>query len=359
MSTVEIIELTKTYGSNLALSPTSFRVEEGEFFSLLGPSGCGKTTTLRMIAGFVAPTRGAIVIGGEDLTFLPPERRGIGIVFQNYAIFPHMNVFDNIAFGLVMRKVPKPEIAKRVMAALDQVGLTGYHLRYQRELSGGEQQRVALARVLITEPRILLLDEPLSALDKKLREEMKYWIKELQRNLKITTIYVTHDQGEALTMSDRIAVMNKGSVAQIGTPDEIYEHPASRFVTEFIGESNILDVVVRSVDGGISTLALGDMTALARTRPGLAVGDTAALVVRPEQVLLGADATGIAGETVSRLTGVVLDHTYQGSFIRYRVDVGGHKLVAEVANRADQLLIADGTKVAVAWQADGASLTNN
>ena len=355
MSTVEIVELTKSYGGTLALSPTSFRVEEGEFFSLLGPSGCGKTTTLRMIAGFVAPTGGAVVIGGEDLTFLPPERRGIGIVFQNYAIFPHMNVFDNIAFGLLMRKVPKPEIAKRVMEALDQVGLSGYHARFQRELSGGEQQRVALARVLITEPRILLLDEPLSALDKKLREEMKYWIKELQRNLKITTLYVTHDQGEALTMSDRIAVMNKGSVAQIGTPDDIYERPASRFVTEFIGESNILDVVVQSVDGGLCKVSIGDKVALARSRLGLAVGDVAALVVRPEQVLLGEDAA----QSANPLSGVVLDHTYQGSFIRYRVDVGGHKLVAEVANRSDQSIIADGTKVAVAWQAEGASLTTN
>ena len=209
MSDVELSGLTKRYGETLAVADVSLRVEEGEFFSLLGPSGCGKTTTLRMIAGFVRPNEGRVFIGGEDMTLLPPERRGIGIVFQNYAIFPHMTVFDNIAFGLRMRKVPKREIRGRVGKALEQVNLDGYERRYQRELSGGEQQRVALARVLITEPKILLLDEPLSALDKKLREEMKYWIKELQQSLGITTVYVTHDQGEALTMSDRIAVMNQ------------------------------------------------------------------------------------------------------------------------------------------------------
>jgi putative spermidine/putrescine transport system ATP-binding protein len=359
MSTVEITHLSKNYGNTVALSPTSFRVEEGEFFSLLGPSGCGKSTTLRMIAGFVPPTSGSILIGGEDVTFLPPERRSIGIVFQNYAIFPHMNVFDNIAFGLLMRKVPKLEIAKRVMAALDQVGLTGYHDRFQRELSGGEQQRVALARVLITEPRILLLDEPLSALDKKLREEMKYWIMELVRSLKITTIYVTHDQGEALTMSNRIAVMNKGSVAQIGTPNEIYERPINRFVTEFIGESNILNVVVKSVQGGVCKVAIGDTEGFAQSRPGLAPGDLALLVVRPEQVLLVLDAAAPIGSGICRFTAIVLDHTYQGSFIRYRLDIGGQTIVAEVANRSDQSLFVKGMKVVVEWQAEAASLTVN
>ena len=355
MSTVEIIELSKNYGDTAALRPTSLKVGEGEFFSLLGPSGCGKTTTLRMIAGFVPPSGGAIMIGGRDVTFLPPEQRGIGIVFQNYAIFPHMNVFDNIAFGLLMRKVPKPEIAKRVGAALGQVGLSGYETRFQRELSGGEQQRVALARVLITEPGILLLDEPLSALDKKLREEMKYWIKELQGELKITTIYVTHDQGEALTMSDRIAVMNRGEVAQIGAPDEIYERPASRFVTEFIGESNILDVAISEVKNGMCRFSIGSQEARAPALSGLGAGDKASLVLRPEQVLVGPVA-GKAGKQVNRLKGLVVDHTYQGSFIRYRLDIDGQTLIAEVANRADKAVLADGAKVSIAWREDGAGL---
>ncbi len=356
MSTVEIIELSKSYGQTEALAPTSLMVEEGEFFSLLGPSGCGKTTTLRMIAGFVPPSNGIIKIGGTDVTFLPPERRGIGIVFQNYAIFPHMNVFDNIAFGLQMRKVEKSEIRRRVAAALEQVGLAGYDARYQRELSGGEQQRVALARVLITEPGILLLDEPLSALDKKLREEMKYWIKELQSELKITTLYVTHDQGEALTMSDRIAVMNKGHVAQIGEPNEIYERPSSRFVTEFIGESNILQVSITGVANGICDLALGDQKAAARATSKLSVGDSAALVLRPEQVLLADEAEAASGDDLCRLTGVVLDHTYQGAFVRYRLDVSGQTLIAEVANRVDRDVVPDGSTVPLAWRASGAGL---
>ncbi len=358
MSDVEIVELSKNYGDTVALTPTNLRVEEGEFFSLLGPSGCGKTTTLRMIAGFVRPTTGAILIGGTDLTFMPPEKRGIGIVFQNYAIFPHMNVFDNIAFGLKLRKTPAPEIAKRVAAALDQVGLAGYERRYQRELSGGEQQRVALARVLITEPKILLLDEPLSALDKKLREEMKYWIKELQRELRITTLYVTHDQGEALTMSDRIAVMNKGAVAQIGAPQDIYEHPASRFVTEFIGESNILNAKVESIDAADCRLAIGRHHVNAMGQGGIAAGAQVALVIRPERVLIGAEAqtAAAADAAVNRITARVIDHTYQGAFIRYRLDIDGQTLVAETPNRTDRAVLADGAEVAVAWPADGTAL---
>ena len=208
------------------------------FYSILGPSGCGKSTTLRMIAGFVLPTDGEIFVGDTNITYQAPEKRNIGFVFQNYAIFPHMNVFDNISFGLRMRNFDKKTIGTKVVKALEQVNLTGFAARFQRELSGGEQQRVALARVLVTEPQILLLDEPLSALDKKLREEMKIWIKELQRKLKITTVYVTHDQSEALTMSDRIAVMDKGKISQIGTSTDIYERPKNKFVADFIGISN-------------------------------------------------------------------------------------------------------------------------
>ena len=244
MAAVQLVGLTKKYAGHVAVSEINLKIASGEFFSLLGPSGCGKTTTLRMVAGFVAPDDGRILIDGDDIVDLPPEKRDVGIVFQNYAIFPHMNVADNIAFGLRMRKVEKPEIARRVRDALQQVGLSGYEQRFQKQLSGGEQQRVALARVLVTRPRILLLDEPLSALDKNLREEMKYWIKDLQKSLGVTTIYVTHDQSEALTMSDRIGVMNKSRVVRVGTPTEIYERPGDLFVTTFIGESNLLDATV-------------------------------------------------------------------------------------------------------------------
>ena len=346
MSDVEISGLTKRYGETLAVDDVSLRVDEGEFFSLLGPSGCGKTTTLRMIAGFVRPNEGRVLIGGEDMTLLPPEKRGIGIVFQNYAIFPHMTVFDNIAFGLKMRKIPKREIRGRVGKALDQVNLDGYERRYQRELSGGEQQRVALARVLITEPKILLLDEPLSALDRKLREEMKYWIKGLQQSLGITTVYVTHDQGEALTMSDRIAVMNKARVVQIGAPTTIYEHPADRFVTDFIGESNILEARVEAVSGHECRIALGGVAFAVPRRDGIEAGQSVGFVVRPERVLIGPAAQAVDGPKV---TATVVDRSYQGAIIRYRLQFEGQEIVAEVPNRPDQPDLADGAEAVIGW----------
>ena len=353
MSDVEISGLTKRYGETLAVDDVSLRVDEGEFFSLLGPSGCGKTTTLRMIAGFVRPNEGRVLIGGEDMTLLPPEKRGIGIVFQNYAIFPHMTVFDNIAFGLKMRKIPKREIRGRVGKALDQVNLDGYERRYQRELSGGEQQRVALARVLITEPKILLLDEPLSALDRKLREEMKYWIKGLQQSLGITTVYVTHDQGEALTMSDRIAVMNKARVVQIGAPATIYEHPADRFVTDFIGESNILEARVEAVSGHECRIALGGVAFAVPRRDGIEAGQSVGFVVRPERVMIGAAAAAVDGP---KAAATVIDRSYQGAIIRYRMTLEGQEIVAEVPNRPDQPDLADGAETVIGWTVESGEL---
>ena len=257
-----------------------------------------------------------------------------------------MTAYDNIAFGLKMRKVPKREIRSRVGKALEQVNLDGYERRYQRELSGGEQQRVALARVLITEPKILLLDEPLSALDKKLREEMKYWIKGLQQSLGVTTVYVTHDQGEALTMSDRIAVMNRAQVVQIGAPATIYEHPADRFVTDFIGESNILEAQVAALSGQECRIAVGRFEFAAPRREGVEAGQAVGFVVRPERVLIGAAAQAVDGP---KATATVVDRSYQGALIRYRMTLEGQEIVAEVPNRPDQPDLADGAETVIGW----------
>ena len=359
MADVRLENLAKRYGDTVAVEAVDVAIDEGEFFSLLGPSGCGKSTTLRMIAGFVKPDAGRIVVGGVDMTDLPPERRDIGIVFQNYAIFPHMHVYDNIAFGLRMRRLDETAIATKVKAALEQVDLLGYERRFQRELSGGQQQRVALARVLVIEPRILLLDEPLSALDKKLREEMKYWIKNLQQKLGITTVYVTHDQGEALTMSDRIAVMNAGRIDQIGSPKEVYEHPTSRFVTSFIGESNILTVAVAAVDGRQTTLDLGDGVRVhAGSRDGIGEGREVGLVIRPEHILLGQDAAALAERRPdsNRLVAVVKDESYQGALIRYVLAAGGQTIVAEAQNRPDRDVTPIGGQVEIAWLPETSSI---
>jgi ABC-type Fe3+/spermidine/putrescine transport system ATPase subunit len=239
---IRLEQVTKTFdGKVVAVDAVTLDIAPGEFFSLLGPSGCGKTTSLRMIAGFEQPDSGRVHVGGQDITDVPVHRRDMGMVFQSYALFPHRTVAENVAFGLRMREVPKPEIARRVAAALAQVALTGLEERKPGQLSGGQQQRVALARALVIEPRVLLCDEPLGALDRKLRQQMQFELKELQQRLGVTLVFVTHDQEEALAMSDRIAVMNKGRVEQIGAPTEIYERPRTRFVADFIGEINLLD----------------------------------------------------------------------------------------------------------------------
>lgn len=327
MPEVTLKNLTKSYGVGYAVVDLNLSVGEGEFFSLLGPSGCGKSTTLRMIAGFVVPSRGEIRIGGDDVTNVPPERRDIGIVFQNYAIFPHMNVAENIAFGLKLRKVPKEEIQRRVAGALKQVGLAGCEDRFQRQLSGGEQQRVALARVLVTEPRILLLDEPLSALDKGLREEMKYWIKDLQKRLGITTIYVTHGQDEALTMSDQIAVMFKGRLAQVGSPEDIYERPQNIHVATFVGHANVVPAKVLSVAQGYCTVSALGTTMRVRAGVGIQPGIAAKVVFRPESV--GFD---LARGDTNRFDAVFIRATYQGPVVRLQAETAGQTINIDVAN---------------------------
>jgi spermidine/putrescine transport system ATP-binding protein len=238
---VEFVHVAKRFGEFIAVRDTSLRIEHGEFFSLLGPSGCGKTTTLRMVAGFEHPTSGAIRLLGKDIQDQPPHRRNVNMVFQNYALFPHLSVFDNVAFGLEVKRAPRQEIGRRVLEALEMVRLPGLDQRKPTQLSGGQQQRVALARALVNRPAVLLLDEPLGALDQKLRKEMQLELKRLQREVGITFIYVTHDQEEALTMSDRIAIMYQGVVLQVDRPSVIYEKPATRFVADFIGITNFLE----------------------------------------------------------------------------------------------------------------------
>ncbi len=301
---VELQGCARHYGDVRAVDAMDLTIFEGEFVSLLGPSGCGKTTTLNLVAGFVEPTAGRILIDGEDVTGVPAHRRGLGVVFQSYALFPHLSVFENVAFGLRERRAPASEIARRVGEALELVRLDRRGRQKPAELSGGMQQRVALARALVYRPRVLLLDEPLAALDKKLREEMRDELRAIQRAVGITTVFVTHDQAEALGLSDRIAVMSRGRIEQLGAPREIYERPASRFVADFIGASTVLRG--RAVAGDEVALCPG-LTIKVTAGRALRVGEDVELAIRPERVGL---ATGPGeGATEARIDGLV----YQGS----------------------------------------------
>lgn len=356
MAEVEIVHIQKRFGQVPAVRDVTLTVPDGAFFSLLGPSGCGKTTILRMVAGFLRPTAGTIQIDARDVIGLPPEKRDIGIVFQNYALFPHMTVNDNIAFGLKMRKVPKVDIAQQVHTALEQVGLTGYGNRYPRELSGGEQQRVALARVLVTHPKVLLLDEPLSALDKKLREQMQFWIKDLQHRLGITTIYVTHDQAEAITMSDLIAVMNRGLVEQIGKPRDIYDFPRTRFVSNFIGESNVLAGKVMSTAGQHAEVALDGVRVHTRTSDSVASGQEVSIAVRPENILLDRETEILS---TNKLRGTVKKATFRGSIVRYLIALTtGAEIVAESHGTAEGEF-HEGDTLDVGWKPEHASILSD
>lgn len=279
--------VTKRFQQVTAVDAVNLEIRDGEFFSMLGPSGCGKTTTLRMIAGFEFPSEGAIYLAGEHVERVPAYQRNVNTVFQSYALFPHMSVAQNIGFGLEMQGVKKSEITARVNDALAMVQLTGYGTRHPKQLSGGQQQRVALARALVNRPKVLLLDEPLGALDLKLRKEMQIELKRLQQEVGITFIYVTHDQEEALTMSDRIAVMSQGKLLQVGSPTEIYERPNCRFVADFIGEANFIDGVVKSIDGAYATVRVHDSLSLTGLlQAPSAVGAAVTIAVRPEKLRL-------------------------------------------------------------------------
>jgi spermidine/putrescine transport system ATP-binding protein len=306
-----------------AVRDVSVSIAEGEFFSLLGPSGCGKTTTMRMIAGFEEPTSGVVFLHGADVTLMPAHKRDVNMVFQSYALFPHMNVFDNVAFGLRRKNTPKHEVTDRVGEILGIVGLDGYGKRRPRELSGGQQQRVALARALVNRPRALLLDEPLGALDLKLRQSMQIELKRIQREVGITFVYVTHDQGEALTMSDRIAVMNAGVIEQLAPPRDIYEHPTTRFVAGFIGTSNLLSGRVTRAGDTEAVIEFGDGERIIVPRAGgaaAAPGDELEITVRPEKMTLSAAGAGTdAGTRQCALRGTVTEAVYLGTSTNYNV----------------------------------------
>ena len=320
--------LTKRFGDFVAVDDLSLDIAAGEFLTLLGASGSGKTTTLRMIAGFEPPTAGEILMGGAPIAALPPFKRDINTVFQHYALFPHMSVRENIAYGLRMRGVPTAEREERVTQALAMVQLGQLGARAPRQLSGGQQQRVALARALVNRPRVLLLDEPLGALDLKLRKEMQLELKHLQTGLGITFVYVTHDQEEALTMSDRIVLMRQGRIAQLGTPRDLYDRPASRYVADFIGETNLLPGTVVESGGGGATLQMDGYTLRGLSDVTIAPGTEAWLAVRPEAIDV---AEGLPPAGANVVAGTVADAVYAGAAVRMHVTLtSGRRLVASV-----------------------------
>ena len=312
--------IVKRYGDVPALGPVSFTVEEGEFLTLLGPSGCGKTTTLHVIAGLLEPDGGRLSMRGDDITALPTDKRGMGVVFQNYALFPHKTVEENIGFGLRMRRVPKPQIRERVREMLDVVGLPGVEARYPRQLSGGQRQRVALARAMVIHPPVLLLDEPLSNLDALLRKQMRSELRTIQRRIGITAIYVTHDQDEAFEMSDRVILLNQGRIEQIGSPERLYDRPETRFAAEFIGDANLIEGEVVETDDGIARIrAAGAGTIPANAADaGFAVGSPVYLVVRPERIRLSARPPDGAA-----LAATITDRVFTGENVRITVTTEG------------------------------------
>lgn len=344
---VEFRGVTKTYGNTIALDRVSLSVQRGEFLTLLGPSGCGKTTLLRMLAGFLEPTAGEIRIGGKPVAGIPPYRRNVGLVFQNYALFPHMSVFENVAFGLRRRGMSGTQLGARVGEVLTLVNLAGYAKRLPRELSGGEQQRVAIARAIAIRPSVLLFDEPLSNLDAKLREIMQVELKQIQREVGVTTIFVTHNQDEALALSDRVAVLSRGQVEQVGTPSEIYVNPRSRFVADFIGRSNILRGRVESWSGekGIVSTESGLRVEVC-SGPSHPIGSTIVIAIRAECVEL----VGAESPLGNKFDGVVESSVYLGAFTELVVRVGQTGLIARRLNRIGDFGPVAGQSVSLGWK---------
>jgi putative spermidine/putrescine transport system ATP-binding protein len=351
---LQLDSVSKTYGSVTAVDCVSFALADGEFLSLLGPSGSGKTTTLQMIAGLAHPTSGEILLGGRPIGPLPPYRRDIGMVFQNYALFPHMTVARNVAFPLEMRNVPRAEIGRRVEGVLKLVELPGLGNRYPRQLSGGQQQRVALARAIVFEPKLLLMDEPLGALDKKLREQMQLEIKHLHKRLGVSIIYVTHDQDEALVMSDRIGVFNRGRLEQIGSVEDLYEQPTTRFVAEFIGESNMVRGAVREAVNGHCILETGDGPLRGRAQHAFDAGSSALISVRPERIKLAEAAP--ADDARDCIKGRISEVIYMGRLRKYVIETGGGQklIVAQQASGIEARSFAVGETVVATFAPEDA-----
>jgi spermidine/putrescine transport system ATP-binding protein len=342
-------------GLIVAVDHIDLEVHDGEFFSLLGPSGCGKTTTLRMIGGFEQPTSGTIELAGQDVTWLPPYKRNVNTVFQNYALFPHLTIFDNVAFGLRRRQVPDAEVKARVTEMLELVELPGYERRKPAQISGGQAQRVALARALVNKPSVLLLDEPLGALDLKLRKQMQVELKRIQEEVGITFIYVTHDQEEAMTMSDRIAVMNRGKYEQLGDPETLYERPATEYVAGFLGISNLLPASLAGRDGQYITARLADGAAV-RVPASVVEGKSSMKIgVRPEKIRLHADAATVP-DGMNRIQGTVIDASYLGASTSYIIESGaGERFTVfeqNVERTSHGSLHRPGEEVHLSWSPD-------
>jgi len=341
MAFLSLSNISKVFGSTAAVEDFNLEVEKGEFVSFLGPSGCGKTTTLRMIAGFELPTTGSITLDGEDITYKSPNQRNVGMVFQSYALFPNLTIGQNIGFGLQVRKVPEAEIKKKVDEMLSLVHLESHINKYPYQLSGGQQQRIALTRALAINPRVLLLDEPLSALDAKIRVELRLEIRRIQQAMGITTIYVTHDQEEALLISDRVVVMSQGLMEQVGTPANIYNFPSSEFVAQFVGQLNMLPVT--QVDLKENTCVLAGQKVKFEHSPERKISDSPRLAIRPEELQIG------TGEGRNALKGKVESVLFLGAIVRLRVDVGGVVLSADFFNERTRTLPRVGDDVIVSF----------
>jgi ABC-type Fe3+/spermidine/putrescine transport system ATPase subunit len=357
MVSVKLENLTKRFGDNVVVDQVDLQIDDGEFFTLLGPSGCGKTTTLRIVAGFYRPDQGNVYFGKELMNDIPPFKRDTGMVFQTYALWPHMNIRDNVAYGLVVRKIPRKEIEEKVTETLRLVGLEGFERRLPSELSGGQQQRVALARALVIEPKVLLLDEPLSNLDAKLRVQTRVEITRLQRKLGITTVYVTHDQEEALCISDRIAVMNKGRVQQVAQPRAIYEEPGSEFVADFIGVANFLKGTLAKMDAKskVATVETEDSERFEVTHDGeIAVGSTVLISFRPEVVEMEEDGK-VAG-AVNQIEGRIRIASYLGDMVRYEVEAKDKIFRVDIHNPAGKKLFAEGENVRLSFSSSSARI---
>ncbi|HEX3952297.1 MAG TPA: ABC transporter ATP-binding protein [Stellaceae bacterium] len=347
---IELRGLTKRYGDETVVNGIAATIAPGEFFSLLGPSGSGKTTTLMMVAGFTRPDGGAILVDGQDIAAVPPQKRGLGMVFQNYAIFPHLNVFENVAFPLRARHRPKADIQERVLWALDLVRLGRFADRFARQLSGGQQQWVALARAIVFHPPIVLMDEPLGALDKNLRFEMQVEIKEIQQRLGMTVLYVTHDQEEAMSMSDRIAIMNHGHIDQVGAPYEVYERPANPFVGRFLGEANLIAGTLAAEGGEIVRLRLRSGEELRAPRGAWCDAGPASLFIRPERVEIAPDSSATGDLEANTLAGTVRRCSFLGNILRYSVEIDGSAPVTvDLQNAAGVTPLPVGAKVALRW----------